>query len=361
MTHARLLLVVVLCVAMMAAGGWPAPAAADPTGPYSWPAGGARWAFVADVAPPVGETTGPFDQATAELLVSLKPDGICQPGDLMYEHGEIEMFRSPLGYDGSYGRLVGPKVLCPAPGNHDASAPGPGATGLNTYFAELFASLPCKADPVPCQPERGYYGIDLDTNRDARPDWFIVTLDSNCGRAAGGTGDVDTASCAGDGEQVRWLNAFFAARHGGQTSGRKCSIAVWHHEYIGSGFFANDDATRQFWLALNHWHNDLVMSGHSHSEARFGPMTWDRHLSPTGSGMRQITEGMGGRSHTDFRVNPAPEGLRYRYNGPAFGVETLDLAVSQSPAGWQGGTWTHQFHHTDGTVDGPPAAAGCWP
>jgi hypothetical protein len=364
MGRSRRLLALAALAVVLTALAVPAPAAgraalAAPTGPYAWPAPGSRWAFVADLSPPVGETN-PWDHATAELAVKLAPDGICHAGDIQYEHGEQAYFSSPLGYEGSWGRLVGPRILCPAPGNHDASAPGPGSTGLNSYYGALFASLPCLHDALPCRPERGYYGIDLDVDRNGVADWFITVLDSNCGREGGGTGDLQTASCADLGEQAQWLRAYYNARHGGASSGRKCSIAVWHHERWGSGFFADDPSTQYLWNVLNHYHGDIVESGHTHSEARLGAMTPAGVLSPTGSGIRQITEGMGGRSHTDFRVLPARGGTRYRYNGPAFGVELLVLTVAQSPAGWQGGSWSHAFYHSDGTVV-DPASSGCWP
>ena len=55
-----------------------------------------------------------------------------------------------------------------------------------------------------------------------------------------------------------------AAPPRGQHSGQKCSIAVWHHERWGTWFFADDPATHEFWLTLNHFHADIVLSGHTH-------------------------------------------------------------------------------------------------
>jgi hypothetical protein len=328
------------------------------TRPAAAQTAGYRVVFVGDISPPTNETKGD-DHATAELIAKLNPDLVCLLGDVQYETGSGAMFASPVGFEGSYGRLIKPKVRCPAVGNHDVADPGPGAPGLVAYFADALTGLPCESDPVPCQPSRGYYVIDLDANRDGTPDWFVTVLDSNCQRASGGTGDVQTPSCADNGEQANWLRSVYNARHGGATSGRKCSLAVWHHERFGTGFFADDPATQYLWGVLNHYHADVVFSGHTHSVARMGAMTYGGTLSPTGSGIRQITSGAGGRSLLPFRVNPARVGTRYRSND-AYQVEQLTLTVSQSSAGWQGGSWQHAFYRTDGSVV-DQAAAGCWP
>jgi hypothetical protein len=340
-----LVLVVVVC-ALAAPQLQPAPAQAQ--APF-------RLVLVADISPPRAEPKGD-DHATAEVAYKLNPVKLLTGGDNQYEGGSRDDFFSPVGFDGSYGRLLKPKIIATV-GNHDVADPGPGAPSQIAYFQDFYDSLPCRNDPVPCHPERGYFVVDYDANRDGILDWFSVHLDSDCGRYNGSTGDPQTPSCADNGEQANWLRSVFAARHGGQTSGRKCSIMVWHHEYIGTSFFANDDSTRAFWLVGNHFHNDGVGSGHTHGSARMGPMTWDRHLSASG-GQRQWTFGAGGRSLTPHRVTP-PEGLRERDN-TRYGVMTLDLSVSQSAAGWQGGAWTSQFHFTNGTTT-PPATAGCWP
>jgi hypothetical protein len=155
-------------------------------------------------------------------------------------------------------------------------------------------------------------------------------------------------------------------RHGDQTSGQKCSIAIWHHERWGTTTFGDDAGTQQFILTLNHFHNDIILSGHAHALARLGAMTWDGHLAADGQGQRQITAGAGGRSRLPFRVDPdgpGRQGTRYRSN-TNYGIGWLRLTASQSSAGWTGGSWMHEFRlvGNDGegsTVD--PATAGCWP
>jgi hypothetical protein len=347
----RLLVILVLVVAAGAGTGpAPTPAAAQTTASF-------RVVMVGDISPPTNETKGD-DHATAELIAKLDPDLVCLLGDVQYETGSGAMFNAPVGFDGSYGRLFRSKIRCVVQGNHDAADPGPGAPSLTAYFADAL-DLPCKADPTPCDPAAGYWVLDLDANRDGRPDWYILGINSNCQRASGGTGDVQTPSCANDAPMLNWMRVATAARHGGTTSGRKCSIVVDHHERWGSGFFADDPALNYPWQVGNHYHYDVWESGHTHSMARMGALTWDGHLSSTGSGQRQITSGAGGRSLTPFRVSPPREGTRERYNDK-YGVQLLTLTVAQSPAGWVGGTWTSQFLFVDGTST-TPASAGCWP
>src|SRR5919112_53039 len=141
----------------------------------------------------------------------------------------------------------------------------------------------------------------------AQPDLVLTLGDNQYESASGATGDVQTPACGPGSPQLTWLGFAQQRRHGGQTSGQKCSIAVWHHERWGTSFFADDPATHEFWLTLNHFHADIVLSGHTHSTARMGPMNPLGHLSPSG-GIRQITAGAGGRNPTPVRGNPAREG-----------------------------------------------------
>jgi hypothetical protein len=180
-------------------------------------------------------------------------------------------------------------------------------------------------------------------------------VNSSCGRAP----DPATPSCARGSPQHTWLNYAQARRHGGASSGQKCSPAVWHHERWGTSFFADDPALHDLWGNLNVYHADLVLSGHTHSTGRTAAMTPSGTLAPSGAGIRQLTAGAGGRSLTPHRVNPPRVGTRYRDN-TRYGVLRLVLTGSTSPAGWQGGTWTSEFDYVNGTV-ADPATAGCRP
>jgi hypothetical protein len=353
---------VALVVALALAGLTAPPARAQAAGVFT----GGRWAFVGDISPPTNETRGD-DNATAELLTRLSPDGICTLGDNQYEGGAEAMFRAQTGFDGTYGRLVGAKIDCPTMGNHDMADGGTTdgkAPGFSSYFADKLTSLPCVSDPVPCHPEQGWYGIDLDANRDGVPDWYVVAVNTNCGRASGGTGDTGSPSCANDSPQVNWMRAFMAARHGGCCSGRKASILIGHHEPFGTCFF-NDDrdssgqlVTRFITQVWQHYHGDIGNFGHTHSTGRWGPLDWNGVYQPSGAGSRWFASGAGGRSLTPCRT-AMRTGLRER-NDTKYGVLVFTLTVAKDPAGWTGGTWTSQFFYVDGTTT-PPAVAGIWP
>ena len=359
MTRLRLLLATLTVLTALVAT---VPAVAQPGGnPIPGNGGVFELAWTGDISPPVGEPRGD-DYGTSELALGGQPDAVALPGDLVYECGSPAAFTSPVGYHGSWGRLKGISYF-PVLGNHDVCEDGPGSPTWRSYFADQLANLPCTQLTPPCRPDLGYYDRDLDVNSDGRPDWYVLVLDSNCQRFNGSTGDTETASCGDGSPQHEWLKAAMGRRHGGQTSGQKCSIAIWHHERWGTTTFGDDPVTQQFILTLNHFHNDIILSGHAHALARLGAMTWDGHLAAEGQGQRQITAGVGGRSRLPFRVNPQREGTRYRSN-TNYGIGWLRLTASQSSAGWTGGSWTHEFRlvGNDGqgsTVD--QATAGCWP
>jgi hypothetical protein len=305
-----------------------------------------------DISPPTNETKVD-DHATSEIILAAHPDLVLTLGDNQYETGSGAMFHSAIGFDGSWGRIKG--LIRPAEGNHDAADPGPGSPGFQEYFADNLANLECTRLNPPCRPDLGYYDFDLPNG------WYVLVLNSNCGRAGGATGDVQTPACGRGSPQLTWLGFAQQRRHGGQHSGQKCSIAIWHHERWGTWFFADDPATHEFWLTLNHFHADIVLSGHTHSTARTGPMTPQGHLAAAGGGIRQISAGAGGRSLSPLRLNVPREGTRYR-NGSKYGVNRLVLTSSTSPAGWQGGTWISEFDYADGSVaDNRNSSAGCWP
>jgi acid phosphatase type 7 len=307
-----------------------------------------------DVSPPTNETKGD-DHATAELIARINPAVVCLPGDVQYEYGHPAMFAAATGFDGSYGRLFKDKIACPAMGNHDVADPGPNAPGFTGYFADQLAALPCESDPNPCKPGEGYYVVDLPRSpSNPAPGWAVYVLNSNCQRAGGGTGDVQTPACGATSPQTQWLRDAFARRQ----ATRKCSLMVWHHERWGTGFFGDDPAVRELWNVGHHFRNDMVGAGHSHSLARTGPMTPSGTLATTGAGQRQFTAGASGRSLTPNRVEPARVGTRERYN-TKYGVLALNLFSTPNPDGTLGGTWHSQFRFVDGTMTAV-ASAGCW-
>jgi hypothetical protein len=357
----RRLLLAALAITLAAVLAVAEQADAQPASPLPGSGGVFELAWSGDISPPLGEARGD-DYGTSELVLAGQPDAVATAGDEVYEAGSPAAWNSPVGYHGSWGRFLD-RTFFPTLGNHDVAEPGPGSPTWRSYHADQLADLDCLQYTNPCNPGQGYYDRDLDANGDGRPDWFVVVLASDCGRFNGSTGDTQTPSCAAGSPQHRFLQEAFARRHGGQSSGQKCSAVIVHHERWGTTTFGDDPATHAFILTLNHFHNDLILSGHAHSLARMGAMEWDGDLSPTGSGQRQITAGTGGRSRLPFRVNPPRVGTRYRSN-TNYGIGWLRLSTSTHPAGYQVGTWSHEFRlvGTDGqgsTVD--QASAGCWP
>jgi acid phosphatase type 7 len=66
--------------------------------------------------------------ATSDLLAGINPDAVLALGDLQYERGQLEYFRS--FYDPTWGRLKA--ITRPAPGNHEYMTLG--ANGYFDYF-----------------------------------------------------------------------------------------------------------------------------------------------------------------------------------------------------------------------------------
>jgi hypothetical protein len=139
-----------------------------------------------DISPPTNETKVD-DHATSEIILAAHPDLVLTLGDNQYETGSGAMFHSAIGFDGSWGRIKG--LIRPAEGNHDAADPGPGSPGFQEYFADNLANLECTRLNPPCRPDLGYYDFDLPNG------WYVLVLNSNCGRAGGNTGDVQTPAC----------------------------------------------------------------------------------------------------------------------------------------------------------------------
>jgi hypothetical protein len=281
-----------------------------------------------DIAPATNSRVT-ADYATSEEVLrqlNTHPDArVLIPGDIQYEVGALDAFQSELGYDGSWGRFK--NQTCPVAGNHEYLTAG--APGFFGYFTDQLQACATSG-----HPDRGYYAFNLPNSG-----WRWYMLSSDCARN-GGSPDCRIGSA-----QDQWLAADLAA-----NAGRRCIGAVWHHPRWGSGAPFNDDLLMTtFWNRLNHVHADLVIVGHEHAYARFGPMRPGGTLSPTGEGIRQILIGTGGRSLIPFNSTTARTGTRYR-DASHFGILKLTL----SP-----GAWASQFVRTDGQI-ADSVSAGCW-
>ena len=201
-------------------------------------------------------------RATAALIEQI-PGTVFAAGDLAYEKGSDEDFRSCYG--ATWGRFK--DRTRPALGNHEYGLPGP----AKAYF-QYWGT---RAGPA----SKGYYSYDLGP-------WHIVVLNTNC--AAEGVG-----GCGSGSAQDTWLREDLAAHT------NVCTLAYGHHALFSSGIFkshAVHPELKALWQDLYAAHADLILAGHEHSYERFAPQDPDGHADAK-NGIREIVVGTGGRSH----------------------------------------------------------------
>jgi len=233
-------------------------------------------------------------RATAALIENI-PGTVFAAGDLAYDKGTIAEFQNC--YDPTWGKFR--DRTKPAPGNHEYN--GSEATGYFQYWGAQAGD-----------PKKGYYSYDLGV-------WHVVVLNTNC----------DIAGLGGCGEgspEGAWLRADLAAHP------NSCIVAYGHHALFSSGILpghSRHTELRPFWQALYAAHADLVLAGHEHSYERFAPQDPQGKLDPE-HGIRQITAGTGGRSHTLLGFAQANSEVR---NDDTYGV--LKLTLSPGKYEWQ--------------------------
>lgn len=111
-----------------------------------------------------------------------------------------------------------------------------------------------------------------------------------------------------------------------------CILAYGHHALFSSGFLAKHaghEELRPLWQDLYAAHADLVLADHEHSYERFALQDPDGKGDPE-HGIRQITAGTGGRSHTLLGFPQENTEVR---NSDAFGV--LKLTLSPGKYKWE--------------------------
>lgn len=267
------------------------------------------------------------DVATAALLIGGNPARVLPLGDTQYVDGTLAKFLDVRGYTASWGRPQLWAKSCPAVGNHEYLDPAPGAPGFFAFFRDRLQACAESGNPG-----QGYYAYNLGS-------WRVYVLNSDCQ-----WDDPASPSCAVGSPQVTWFQADLQAH-----AATRCMLAYWHHPRWGSGFFADNALVAPLWNAFNHVHGDVVLVGHEHHYARFGPMTPTGGVSATGAGIRQLTVGTGGVSLLGFRTDPHSPGLRYR-DPNHYGVVRMVLGD---------GNWASEFRRTDGVI-ADRAASGCW-
>src|SRR3954447_15145252 len=150
------------------------------------------------------------DEATAELLGKI-PGTVFTMGDNAYPSGTSHQFEDCYGP--TWGRYK--DRTRPAVGNHEYQTNN--ASGYFDYFGSA-------AGP----PSKGYYSYDLG-------DWHVVVLNGMCEKVGG---------CGSNSPMVGWLDKDLAA-----NSGKKCTLAYFHHPLFSSGFHGNQTKMAATWEA----------------------------------------------------------------------------------------------------------------
>lgn len=255
----------------------------------------------------------------ARVVELLAPDALLLLGDLQYESGALENFRTQ--FDPSFGKFR--KITRPVPGNHEYATAR--ARGYFDYFNGVDS-----ATGIAGPRARGYYSFDVGA-------WHLVAINSNC---------ADVGGCGQGSAQERWLRTDLAQHP------RQCLLAYWHHARFSSGGHGDSRELTAIWAALQEARADLVLAGHDHDYERFEPMRADGARDPT-SGITSFVVGTGGRNLRRFgaiRSNSAT----HRDN--VFGV--LRLTLDTGSYAWQfvDAATVKPVDEGNGRCKGPPAA-----
>lgn len=233
---------------------------------------------------------------TAALVRRLNPGLVLALGDLAYEDGSLEEFRS--GYAPTWGTFR--QRTFPVPGNHEYGTEG--AAGYRAWWG-------ASATPN----GRTWHSRRIGT-------WLVIGLDSNCSEVGG---------CGPGSPQGRWLAEQLQAAP-------TCVLAIWHHPRRSSGPHGDNGAVDPLWRALSAARAEMVLNGHDHDYERFAPL--DAGARPAEAGVREFVVGTGGKQPYPL-VGDSP-GSEASVQGFA-GV--LDLRLMQRG-------WSWRFVTTDGRV-----------
>jgi hypothetical protein len=253
---------------------------------------GLRVVVAGDIACAPGEATTRSrcrQRATARLAAKLKPKRVIAVGDLQYENGELDNFRS--SYDESWGALK--RITRPVPGNHEYHTPG--ATGYYEYFG---LTAP------------GYRAVNVGT-------WRIYLLNSLCA-------EIDCAA------QRDWL------RDDLNANPKTCSAIAMHFPRYSSGEHGSNAAMAGFWRIAYRHGVDVALAGHDHDYERFAAMNGNGKLRK--NGLRSFVVGTGGKSL--YSKASSAKGSQY-FRADKFGVLVMTLGD---------GAYSWRFRALGGTV-----------
>jgi uncharacterized repeat protein (TIGR01451 family) len=204
-------------------------------------------------------------------------------GDYQYGCG------TPAEYAQSYGPTWGffNSIIDPSAGNHEYSTSKNSATGAacpdpNNAAQDYFSYFGAPAH----QATAGEYSFNVGK-------WHLISLNANCSK-------TNVGGCGSGSAQTQWLQSDLNA------NSQPCVLAYWHQpRWTATG--ANASAYATWWNVLYAAHVDVVLNGHVHTYARFGP------LNPSGgadaaNGIREVIVGTGGESlqSASTSASPAP-------------------------------------------------------
>ncbi len=220
--------------------------------------------------------------ATADLTSSLEPDAVVALGDLQYETGDLEDFRS--GWEPSWGRFD--DIVSPVPGNHEYETDA--ASGYTSYF-----------------DTSTYYARDIGA-------WRFYLLDSNC----------DHIDCE---QEASWLTDDLASHPG------TCAAVAMHHpRWSSSTGHGSQEQVDGLWAAAVDGGVDLSLAGHDHNYERFAPIDAAGEPTDTAPAATHFVVGTGGRSL--YEVGDREPGSEFAADG-VFGV--LELTLDPDAFGWR--------------------------
>jgi len=303
------------------------------------------------------------EYATAKQAFGFHPDAVALLGDEQYQVGKLSDFEG--SFEQAWGGL---KYLeHPAPGNHEyynytKKGDNEAAQNGNGYFAYFNGH---DQDGTPnsqgqagddTADNQGWYSYNLGN-------WHVISLNVECNSAAFGN-DCSTTDGGLLAQETRWLADDLKNNH------TPCTVAYWHQPT----FSATTDSTATvpasapgaggqeggvadaWWQLLYDHHATLVLNGHEHAYARFGPMDPAGNSDPK-HGIPELIIGTGGESLDTLAVsngvyaNPnvvtayaqgygvmnltlRPNGYSFTYKpvlaGAGFGPSALDYSDSGS-------------------------------
>lgn len=191
---------------------------------------------------------------TSDLVLGGDYEAVLLLGDNQYPSGTLDTYQR--FFHPTWGRFK--NRIYPSPGNHEYLTPN--AAGYYQYFGERAGD-----------PSKGYYSFDLGS-------WHLIALNTN--------DKCKVVPCGADSEQLKWLDADL------KKSGKKCTLAFWHHPRFSSGSHGDLELLVPLWDVLSANGVDVVLNGHDHVYERFAPQTSAGKPDP--AGMVQFTVGTGG-------------------------------------------------------------------